>query len=50
MIQIIDIENDEMYVIEHTEQARDEFDKHLAELCIEHNDVITMGKFIAREV
>lgn len=49
-IEIIYIETDESYVISHPSEARDNFDKHLAELCLEHDDAVCMGKFIARRL
>lgn len=37
-----------VYVIKSLDEAHDDFDRELARLVIEHNDVITMGKFIAK--
>lgn len=48
MIEIIYIEENESYTIESPEQARDSFDRHLAELAIEHAEPVCMGKFIAK--
>jgi len=48
MIEIHYIESGDIYTIASPEQARDEFDKELAQLAISCGQTVTMGKFLAR--
>lgn len=47
-IEISYVEENESYIIDSPEQARDQFDRDLAELAIRHGQTVLMGKFIAR--
>ncbi len=47
-IEIHNLADDSVYVIKTMADAKDDFDRALAALVIENDDVITMGKNIAR--
>lgn len=51
IVQITDIEKDcSYYVTQSLRNCRDEFDKKLARMVFDTEEVITMGKFIGRPI